>query len=315
MSLLRSVRKLTTPRTRTFVLTPLSSLRPVSDIARPQPLPGYNRSIGQRVLSSAARITRAMTRKAVPVDLRSRLKEAATRRRAVAFGVASVDVADSLPRVKIGFTVNRWTEPMRKDMPEARSAIVFGIASTDDADELEVRRPDGSLSYPGYLPLSIISRDLVAILRNEGWRAAPASELVHHKSLAMLAGIGRYGKNSLMVSPKHGPWLRLGVVVTDAPLEPDEPLGEDLCGRCTRCMRACPAGALEKAYSVDPDRCLVGAGELENPPKDLRPLLAKHEPKLTPRTRVMCTACQMACPYTPTERRRNVVALGKGRGK
>ncbi len=255
-----------------------------------------------------------MTRKTVPVDLRSRLKEAATRRRAVAFGIASVDAADSLPRVKIGFTVNRWTEPIRKGMPGAKSAIVYGVASTDDADELEVRRPSGSLSYPGYLPISIIARDLIAILKNDGWRAAYATELVHHKSLALLAGIGSYGKNSLIISPKHGPWLRLGVVVTDAPLQPDEPLEEDLCGRCTRCMRACPAGALGKAYSVDPDRCLVGAGELENPPKDLKPLLAKHEPKLTPRTRVMCTVCQMVCPYTPTERKRNVFSPARGGG-
>lgn len=253
-----------------------------------------------------------MTRKAVPVDLRSRLKEAATSRRAVAFGIASVDDADSLPRVKVRYTINRWTEPIRKGMPEAKSAVVYGIPSTDDSDELEVRRPNGYLSYPGYLTISIIARDLIAILRNEGWRAAYATELVHHKSLGMLAGIGAYGKNSLIISPKHGPWLRLGVVITDAPLEPDEPLDEDLCGKCTRCMRACPAGALGKAYSVDADRCLVGAGELENPPKDLRPLLAKHEPRLTPRTRVMCTVCQMVCPYTPTERKRNVFSPARG---
>lgn len=250
-----------------------------------------------------------MTQRNVPLDLRSRLKEAATRRGAVAFGIASVDVADSLPRVKIGFNVNRWTEPVRKSIPSAKSAIVYGIPSADDADELEVHRASGTISYPGYLPLSIIARDMIAILKNDGWLAAYPSELVHHKSLAMLAGLGSYGKNSLIISEKHGPWLRFGVVVTDAPLRPDKPLERDLCGRCMRCVRACPANALEKPYAVDPDRCLVGAGELENPPKALRPLLAKHEPKLSPRTRLMCTRCQMVCPYTPTERRRNVFSI------
>lgn len=255
-----------------------------------------------------------MTRKIVAVDLRTSLKEAATRRGAVEFGIASVDVADALPRVKIEFWVNRWTEPIRKSSPWAQSAIVFAIESADDADELEVHRASGGISYPGYLPLNIISRDLVSILKNDGWRASYPSELVHHKSLAVLAGIGNYGKNSLIVSEKHGPWLRLGVVVTDAPIPPDKPCEEDLCGKCTRCVRACPAGAL-KPHVVDPAKCLVGAGEKDNPPKALRLLLAKHEPKLTPRTRVMCTECQMACPYTPTARRRNVLSIGPTRRK
>jgi len=253
-----------------------------------------------------------MTPRKVPVDLRSRLKDAATRRGAAAFGIASVDAADSLPRVKIGFTVNRWTEPIRKGMPGAKSAVVYGIASEDAADELEVHRSSGAMFYPGYLPLSIIARDMIAILKNDGWLAAYPSELVHRKSLAMLAGLGRYGKNSLIISEKHGPWLRFGVVVTDAPLQPDRPVEEDLCGKCTRCIRACPAGAL-KPYAVDPDRCLVGAGEIDNPPKDLRPLLSKHEPKITPRSRVMCTACQMACPYTSAERRHNVLSVKPSR--
>jgi epoxyqueuosine reductase len=247
-----------------------------------------------------------MKKKEVVTDLRSRLKEAATSRGAVAFGIASVDAADSLPRVKVGYTVNRWTEPIRKGMPGARSAVVYGIPSADDSDELEVRRPDGRLAYPGYLPISVIARDLTSILKNEGWRASFAHELIHHKSLAMLAGIGVYGKNSLILTPKHGPWLRFGVVITDAPLQPDEPIGKDLCGKCTRCMRACPAGALEKAYTVDSQKCLVGLGERESPPQSARPLLARYEPKLTPRARVMCTECQMACPHTPAERRRNV---------
>jgi epoxyqueuosine reductase QueG len=253
-----------------------------------------------------------MAPKRTEMDLRSRLKEAVTRRGAAAFGVASVDAADALPRVKIGFTVNRWTEPIRKSMPEAASALVFGVASTDDADELELRRPDGSLAYPGYQPLKVIARDLATILRNEGWRAMYPSELVHHKSLAMLAGLGSYGKNSLIISPKHGPWLRFGVVVTDAPLEPDGSIEKDLCGKCTRCVRACPAGAL-KPYLVDPDKCLVGLGELESPPKSAKKLLAKYQPKLSPRAYLMCIECQMACPYTSAERRRMVFSAVRPR--
>jgi epoxyqueuosine reductase QueG len=245
-----------------------------------------------------------------PESLRDRLKEAAERKGAVAFGIASVDDADALPPVKIGWTINRWTKKLRDTMPEARSVIVFGIQSTDDADEIEVQRASGALDYPGYLPISIIMRDLMRILRENGYRACAPSVYASHKRVAQLAGIGRYGKSSLIIHPKYGPWLRIGAVLTDAPLQPDKPFEEDLCGRCERCVRACPAGALEP-YVVDPDRCLVSATTASYVKPDLKPLLAKYSPVLTHQSRVMCTQCQLSCRYTTAERRRNVIPAAR----
>jgi ferredoxin len=250
-----------------------------------------------------------MPRDSKSSDLRYRLKEVCSKRGAVAFGVTSVDAADALPRVKIGFTINRWCEPLRKRLPDAKCAVVFGIPSLDDSDELEIRRSRTRWSYPGYLPLSLAARELIHLLRNEGHHAAFATNMIHHKSVASLAGLGSYGKNSLIISPKHGPWLRFGIVVTSAELPVDRPFEKDLCEGCNKCVKACPSGALEP-YVVDPDRCLVGVGELDDPPREFRPLLKEHQLALTPMTHVMCTRCQMVCPYTPPERRKMVIKCG-----
>jgi len=251
--------------------------------------------------------------------LRSRLEDICDRRGGVAFGIASVDQADALPRVKIGYTYNRYTKPLRSGMPEARSVIIYGVPSVDDSDELAVERSPDKWTYPGYFPLNMIARDIIRELRGFGYKAAYPSELASHKRLAILAGIGAYGKNSLVISPRHGPWLRFGVVVTDAELPVDKPFTKDLCGRCRRCVSACPAGAL-KPYEVDADRCIVGASIRTKVPPSMMDLIRENEPRLTPKTHVMCTKCQLVCPYTSSQRRRNVVhapvaARPKSRGK
>lgn len=240
-------------------------------------------------------------------DLKDVLRERATKKGAVVFGVVSIDDADALPPVKIEWRINRWTKKLRDSLPEARSVILFGVLSTDDADEIEVRRSNGELDYPGYMPISILMRDLMRIIRNYGFEACAPSVYASYKRLAQLAGIGDFGKNALIIHPKYGPWLRFGAVLTDAPLAPDMPFERDLCGKCERCLHACPADALEP-YVVDPNRCLVGVTTAPHPKPELKQLLAKHCSTLTPQSTVMCTACQLACRYTTPERRRNVIS-------
>jgi len=241
--------------------------------------------------------------------LRARLKELAIREGAVAFGVASAEAVDSLPRIKIGWTINRYTVKLKSVMPGAESVIVFGIPSMDDADELEIDRGGGVFSYPGYQPIRMIQRDLIRILTSEGYRANWLSEetsTTSYKRIALLAGIGCFGKNSLVLAPRYGPWLRIGLVLTDAPLESNEPFKKDLCRDCVKCLRACPAGALTQ-YRVNPDKCLVGATSAKNLTRRTRTLLDKYEPTITAKSRVMCRICQMVCPYTPAERRRGTL--------
>lgn len=239
--------------------------------------------------------------------LRARLEKASRRGGAVAFGVASVKEVDALPRIWIGWTVERHTVKLSSVIPGAKSVIVFGIPSTDDSDELETDRGKGDFSYPGYLPIKVIYRDLQRILTSEGYRSSWLNEdtsATSYKRIASLAGIGAFGKNSLILSPGNGPWLRFGLVLTDASLKPDSSFTEDMCGDCTKCIRACPAEALT-AYKVRPEKCLVGVTSRPRLSRETRALLDKYEPRITPTTRVMCRMCQMVCPYTSSGRRRN----------
>lgn len=247
------------------------------------------------------------------VDLKTKLKEVARKRGAVAFGVASVDDADALKPVKITWGVNAYTKKLRSSMPTARSVILFGIASQDDADELQITRSKGSFEWPGYTRLGLIARDIIRVLRETGYKAGFPSELASYKRIAQLAGIGSFGKHTLIINEKYGPWLRLEMVLTDAPLEPDKPFDENLCGRCDRCVRACPMKALEP-YVINPDRCLVAAAELDRIPPSMKKAMDRHSPLISPNTRVMCTICQKACRYTSAERRRNSISVrAKGR--
>jgi epoxyqueuosine reductase len=72
---------------------------------------------------------------------------------------------------------------------------------------------------------------------------------------AVRAGIGFYGKNTLVITRRFGSWVVLGTLVTDVEIEPSVPLSLD-CGSCTRCIDACPTGALDEPGVLDSTRCL-----------------------------------------------------------
>ncbi|MDO9527543.1 MAG: 4Fe-4S double cluster binding domain-containing protein [Syntrophales bacterium] len=65
-----------------------------------------------------------------------------------------------------------------------------------------------------------------------------------HKTAATRAGLGWVGRNCLLISKRHGPWLRLGTVLTDLPARCDLSVTKSYCGTCRKCVDACPAGAL-----------------------------------------------------------------------
>lgn len=109
-----------------------------------------------------------------------------------------------------------------------------------------------------YEPLRRGLAELAGLLTNAGYRAevlADDNRLVD-RAAAVRAGVGWWGKNTMVLRPKDGPWVLLGSVVTDAVLPVDEPM-ERGCGTCTACLPACPTGALVAPGVLDARRCIA----------------------------------------------------------
>jgi epoxyqueuosine reductase QueG len=75
-------------------------------------------------------------------------------------------------------------------------------------------------------------------------RPSLAAQLTH-KICATRAGLGWIGKSGLLVTKEFGPAVRLTTLLTDAPLQPDQPVNESACGPCTVCTKACPVEAIK----------------------------------------------------------------------
>ena len=75
------------------------------------------------------------------------------------------------------------------------------------------------------------------------------------REAAARSGVGFYGKNTMLITRRHGSWVVLGTLVTDVELEPTPPLDAG-CGECRLCIDACPTGALDEPGTLDATKCL-----------------------------------------------------------
>jgi len=242
-------------------------------------------------------------------ELTEELKEKALQFGADLVGVVSAESIDEVEGHWVGWQVNEHTKKTGDYMEGAQSVVVLGYHAYDDVHEIALANR-GGIEYPVYQGMRLSARRLLRHLQGNGYRGTVYPSLIPQKRLAQLAGLGAFGKNSFIINPQYGPWIRLHSVLTDAELVPDTPFTDDLCRDCVECIEACPTGALTP-YEVDPEKCLIGITEEEmsrlitegltfetyRDSPGLNEIFEEHMPRLTENSVLMCTTCQRVCPY------------------
>lgn len=119
------------------------------------------------------------------------------------------------------------------------------------------------------------------------------------RALAVRTRRGFVGKNTLYIHPEHGSFLLLGEILTTEKIALDTPVPQALdrktrdggCGPCGLCQTACPTGALDRAYTLQTDRCLSywTIEQRGTIPEEFWPWIAEYY--------FGCDLCQLACPY------------------
>jgi epoxyqueuosine reductase len=199
----------------------------------------------------------------------------------------------------MGFTYHnpdRSTDPGRA-VPGARSIVVAARSYLTDE---EPARPPGVQARVAryawvdhYAPLRAGLRAMAGRLRAADHRAVAFADdnAIVDREVAHRAGLGWFGKNANLLVSGAGSWFVLGCVVTTASLATATEPVADGCGTCSRCLDACPTGAIVAPGVIDANRCL--AWVLQRPgaiPVALRPAV---EDRL-----YGCDDCQEACPPT-----------------
>lgn len=110
------------------------------------------------------------------------------------------------------------------------------------------------------------------------------------RAVAARAGLGWFGKSNLLITREHGTYVFLGEIITTLDLPPDAPW-HGTCGECTRCLDACPTGALTAAFTMNSSLCLSYVTQIRDwvPPEQR---MVMHDKLFG------CDTCQDVCPYS-----------------
>ncbi len=236
-------------------------------------------------------------------------------------GFPLVGIADATPHERTNRVFRRWLaggrhagmawlerhrerrEDPRSLLPEARSVVCVAVDYWHplERDQRDRTPADGRPTFSIYVHHEDYHRVMDRMLRRletrlrERWPSLRSlrcvdTRAISDRAMALRAGIGWLGKNTAVISPSRGSWIFLGELLVDVPLQPDAPL-ETLCGRCTRCIDACPTGALDTPFVLDARRCISyltieHRGEI---PEELARRIG---------VRVYgCDTCQSVCPF------------------
>lgn len=191
-------------------------------------------------------------------------------------------------------------DPGRR-LKKARSIITMAVpyAPPDHPDPVKGAEPAGKvarcargLDYHGLV--EELGRKVVEKLRQEIKPAfnylilCDRSPLLE-RELARNSGLGVIGENCTLINPTYGSYTALGTILVDMEIEPDQ-AETGSCQKCGKCREACPTGALEAPYVINPNICLSYLTQVSGIfPRELRPRLGRQV--------YGCDICQESCPH------------------
>lgn len=183
----------------------------------------------------------------------------------------------------VSLAVPFWSGEVSPPDDELRGRIARYAWGKDYHKTLKRRMKDLAARIQEHAGIEVETRQLVDTAR------------VFDRAVAARAGVGWYGKNSMIIVPGHGSWVMLGELYLDIEIEPDAPLTQN-CGRCRICIDRCPTGAIVEPYRIDANRCtsFLTIEERGPIPRELRPHMGNWV--------FGCDVCQDVCPYTGAAR-------------
>lgn len=259
------------------------------------------------------------------------VKDEAARLGFIACGITSLDPlprAEELDRwLKSGFAGNmrylhrqakKRKDPRKADLDASRAIVVLENYYVPESEQPSTDFTDGTDALTQTSVSSVKSVDAVPkiaryargedyhrvtrarlelladFLRAHGATAARAyvdTGPIAERELAIRAGLGWSGKNTMLIRPGVGSWFFIGSVLTDLPLEIDEPFETDHCGSCTRCLDACPTNAIVEPHIIDATRCIsyLTIEHKKEIPEEIIPHLSGYA--------FGCDICNEVCPW------------------
>lgn len=204
--------------------------------------------------------------------------------------------------------------------PEARSALVFLFSYAEAKrallDENQHRVAAYSLAFDGldYHPvlkehLGTVAKRLQQHLTFD-WKHSHDTEPILERDLAQRAGLGWFGKNSMLIHRQHGSYFMIGALILNRELSLEAPqVDTDHCGQCRLCVEACPTDAIDPLARTIKVRQCISAWTIEDRDGD------SVAPQGLEKSRgevFGCDICQDVCPWNQRPLERVVGKLGPG---